>query len=79
MHTAEKTEKLIMAKELVDCFGTQGVSISYRYARAVLVACPSTVRGRYIRFSEAWTWWVLKTDFRPFGETPGNSTLADTL
>jgi hypothetical protein len=71
--------KLVMAKELVDLFAQQGVFISYRYARALLARCPQTVRGRYIHFDDAWTWWVLNPGFRPFGEKPGNSSLADTL
>ncbi len=67
----EKREKLIMAKELVDCFQSQGVDISYRYARAIIAACPHAVRARYVRFSDAWNWWLLNPGFQPF------STLGD--
>lgn len=75
----EKTEPLVMAKELTDLFSQQGVEISYRYARALLARCPLAIRGRYIKFSDAWSWWVLNPGFQPFGEKPGKSSLADTL
>ena len=48
-----------MAKELTSYFEEQGVRIHYGYARALIRACPLTVRGRYIRPSEAWSWWIL--------------------
>lgn len=76
---SEPAEKLLMAKELVDYFGVQGVEISYRYARAVIAACPRTVRGRYILGSDAWTWWVLNPGFRPFSEKGEKSTMTGTL
>ncbi len=68
-----------MAKELVDRFAEQGVTIGYRYARAIVAQCPTTVRGRYIKFSDAWTWWVLNPGFQPFSEKPEKLTMADTL
>jgi hypothetical protein len=64
----EKKERLVMAKELVDLFAAEGVSIGYRYARHIIKKCPQTVRGRYVKFSDAWTFWVLNPGFRPFGE-----------
>lgn len=57
-----------MAKELVELFRGQGVDIHYGYARAIIRACPQSVRGRYVHFSEAWSWWVLNPDFLPFSE-----------
>ncbi len=68
-----------MAKELVDCFAAQGVSFSYRYARALMDVCPLTVRGRYILFSDAWDWWVLNPGFHPFGEKAEKSDTTRTL
>lgn len=68
-----------MAKELTDRFAEQGVSIGYRYARAIIAQCPRTVRGRYIKFSDAWTWWVLNPGFQPFSEKPEKLTTAGTL
>lgn len=59
-------DKLVMAKELTDLFEQQGVKIHYRYARAIIDQCPNAVRKRYIRFSDAWTWWMLNPDFKPF-------------
>lgn len=64
-----------MAKELVDRFAEQGVTIHYRYARALIAQCPRAVRGRYIRFSDAWTWWVLNPGFQPFS---GKGEKSDT-
>ena len=64
------SDSLVMAKELVDYFEAQGVPIHYAYARAIIVACPQAIRGRYIRAGEAWTWWVLHPEFKPFGEKP---------
>src|ERR1035437_5599081 len=61
-------ERLLMAKELADGFLEHGVTISYHYARAILKTCPQTVRSRYIKFSDAWTWWNANPDFRPFSE-----------
>lgn len=74
-----REEKLVMAKELVDLFAAQGVEISYRYARAIIAACPQAVRGRYVLFTDAWTWWVLNPGFRPFSEKGEKSTTAGTL
>lgn len=61
---------LVMAKELVDYFEQQGVRIHYAYARALIRECPATVRERYIHAQDAWSWWVLHPDFKPFGEKP---------
>ena len=68
-----------MAKELTDRFAEQGVSIGYRYARAIIAQCPRTVRGRYIKFSDAWTWWVLNPGFQPHSQKPEKLTTTDTL
>jgi hypothetical protein len=75
----EPAEKLVMAKELVDLFKKQGVEIGYRYARAVIAACPRAVRGRYVKFSDAWTWWVLNPGFQPFSEKGEKLTNTGTL
>lgn len=78
MNTDEN--KLVMAKELVDYFAAQGVSIHYAYARAIIRACPQTVRGRYVRPLDAWTWWVLHPECKPFGRAPqagANRVLAE--
>lgn len=69
-------ERLLMAKELVDHFEAQGVTIHYRYARAIIAACPAAVRGRYILFSDAWNWWLLNPGFRPFSAKEGNEAPA---
>lgn len=61
---------LVMAKELTDFFEQQQVTIDYAYARALIVACPSNIRGRYIKAQDAWTWWVLHADFKPFSKKP---------
>jgi hypothetical protein len=63
-------EQLVMAKELVDYFDQQGISIHYAYARAIIVACPHSIRARYVRANDAWTWWVLHPEFKPFGLKP---------
>jgi hypothetical protein len=60
-------EKPVMAKELVDYFQSQGIEIHYAYARAVIKDCPHSIRGRYVRATEAWSWWVLHPEFKPFG------------
>jgi hypothetical protein len=72
-------EQLVMAKELTDLFAREGVQIHYRYARAIIAECPQTVRGRYIRFSDAWTWWCLHPGFMPFSEKPEKSALTRDL
>ena len=61
---------LVMAKELVDYFAQQGVVIDYAYARALIKACPASIRQRYIRRDDAWTWWVLHKEFKPFRRNP---------
>jgi hypothetical protein len=68
MSNAPQPEKLIMAKELTDLFAKQGVQIHYRYARALIAGCPQTVRGRYVRWSDAWAWWCLHPEFQPRAE-----------
>ena len=73
------TEKLVMAKELTDLFSRQGVEIHYRYARAIIATCPLAVRARYIRFSDAWDWWVLNPNFQPFSEKGEKSDMTRTL
>ncbi len=74
-----ETEKLVMAKELTDLFAQQGVEIHYRYARAIISRCPRAVRCRYIRFSDAWTWWVLNPGFQPFSAKGEKSAMTRTL
>jgi len=59
-----------MAKELVDHFAAQGIEIHYAYAREIIKACPQSIRGRYVKASEAWSWWVLHPEFKPFTERP---------
>ncbi len=66
-----KPEPLVMAKELTSYFEQQGVHIGYGYARALIRACPLSIRGRFIRPSEAWSWWVLNPDFAPYSEKDG--------
>jgi hypothetical protein len=61
---------LVMAKELVDYFAQQQVTIHYAYARALIVACPAAIRDRYVHAGDAWTWWVLHPEFKPFTERP---------
>lgn len=68
-----------MAKELVDRFAEQGVTLHYRYCRAIIARCPRTVRGRYIKFSDAWTWWILNPGFQPFSEKGEKSDMTRTL
>lgn len=75
----EPREKLVMAKELVDLFKAQGVEIHYRYARAIVAQCPQTVRRRYIKFSDAWTWWILNPGFQPFSEKGEKSDMTRPL
>lgn len=73
-------EKLVMAKELVDYFAQQGVTIHYAYARAIIRACPQAVRARYVKPIDAWTYWVLHPELKPFGRAPeagDNRTLAE--
>lgn len=65
-----KKEPLVMAKQLVDYFHEQGVDIHYAYARAIIRACPQSVRGRYVKPIDAWTFWVLHPEFQPFGQPP---------
>jgi len=70
-----------MAKELVDYFAEQGVTIHYAYARAIIRSCPQSVRARYVRPLDAWTFWCLHPEFRPFGGRPesgDNLTLAES-
>jgi len=68
-----------MAAQLVWMFKAQGVNIHYRYARALIAECPLAVRKRYIRFSDAWTWWVLHPDFHPFAEKDEKSDMTCNL
>jgi hypothetical protein len=69
--------KLVMAKELVDYFREQGVEIHYAYARAIIRSCPASVRGRYVRPLDAWTYWCLHPELRPFGRQGKQHGLAE--
>jgi hypothetical protein len=77
--TKPAQEKLVMAKELTDLFANEGVTIHYHYAREIIAACPQAVRRRYIRFSDAWSWWVLNPGFQPFSEKGPKSDTTRTL
>lgn len=70
-------EKLVMAKELVEYFHQQGVEIHYAYARAIIRACPQSVRARYVRPLDAWTFWCLHPELKPFGRTGDQCSLAE--
>lgn len=72
-------QALCMAKDLVDLFFEQGVTIHYRYARALMDACPHTQRARYISFPKAWDWWLLNPDFQPFSARGDKSDTTGTL
>jgi hypothetical protein len=67
-----------MAAQLTLLFARQGVHIHYRYARHIIANCPDAVRGRYIRFSDAWTWWQLNPGWKPYSKKgePAQGTLA---
>lgn len=71
------SEKLVMAKELVDYFKAQGVEIHYAYARAIIKACPAAVRGRYVKPLDAWTYWCLHPELKPFGRESEQHALAE--
>ena len=43
-----------------------GIVRHYDYWRALIRECPCSIRGEYIRFSDAWTWWSLNPAWRPF-------------
>jgi hypothetical protein len=79
--THDPREPLVMAAQLTLLFARQGVHIHYRYARELIAACPHSVRKRYIKFSDAWSWWVLNPGFRPFSEQgePDQGSLAGSL
>lgn len=73
-------DKPVMAKELVDYFHEQGIEIHYAYARALIRACPASIRNRYVKPKDAWTFWVLHPEFQPFGRDPeagDNRTLSE--
>lgn len=61
------SEKLLMPKEIAEDFARRGVNISVRYARAIVRACPVSVRRRYCTAEHAWQWWCLNPDWRPRG------------
>ena len=63
-------DKVVMAKDLVDYFAQQQIDIHYGYARAIINACPHSIRRRYVRAGDAWSWWVMHLEFKPFGVKP---------
>lgn len=63
-------QQLLMPKEIADAFEARGVRISVRYARALVRACPASIRRRYCTAEAAWQWWVLNPDWTPRGKNP---------
>jgi hypothetical protein len=64
---AGERQKLCTAKELAAHFGERGVEVSIVYARALIRACPHSVRGRYVEAPAAWAWWCSHPEWKPFG------------
>ena len=64
-----------------------GIVQHYDYWRAGIRACPYSIRGKRVRFSDFWSWWLLNPGWRPFGrdswagakvgKTPGLSVNID--
>lgn len=59
--------QLLTAKEIAAAFEARGVRVSVRYARALVRACPRSIRRRYCTEQDAWDWWCLQPDWRPRG------------
>jgi hypothetical protein len=69
---AEPAEKMIMGKELRDAFAQRGITLHYVYCRELIRACPKSVRQRYIKFTDAWDFWVLNPGWQPFSKKVEN-------
>jgi hypothetical protein len=67
------TEKLRSAKELVLDFEGRGVFHHEDYYRALIRACPQSVRQEVVLFSVAWVWWTNNPKWKPFGKKVRNS------
>lgn len=63
-------DKVIMAKEAVDYFAQQQISICYAYARRMFADCPHVIRRRYVRAGDLWSWWCLNPGWRAFPRRP---------
>ena len=62
-----RPEKYITPKEVQSLFDEQGISYHVKYWRLVIKQCPHSVKGgRYIRWSDVWSWWLLNPDYLPF-------------
>lgn len=67
MQTAPAPVRLLTAKELSREFAARGVDHHEDYFRALLRACPHTVRGTLLPMETAWAWWIENPKWRPYG------------
>lgn len=62
-----RPEKFITPKEVKSKFDEQGICYHVRYWRFAIRACPDAIKGgRYVRYSDIWSWWILNPDFVPY-------------
>jgi hypothetical protein len=70
MSTTPRKEPYLMAKEIASMFRELGIPMADEYARELIRATPQNVRGKYARWSDAWTFYTLNPDWMPFSRHP---------
>jgi hypothetical protein len=62
-----RPEKFITPKEVQSKFEELGICYHVRYWRFAIKACPQSVKdGRFVKWSDIWTWWMMNPDFVPY-------------
>lgn len=62
-----RPEKFITPKEVQSLFESNGLHYHVRYWRAAMKLCPEAIKGgRFVRWSDIWSWWMLNPDFVPY-------------
>lgn len=68
--THQRPEPYLMAKEIASRFCELGIYMADEYARELIRATPQSVRGKYARWSDCWTFYNLNPEWMPFSRHP---------
>jgi len=72
-----RPEKFITPKEVQSKFEEVGICYHVRYWRFAIKKCPEAIKGgRFVRYSDIWSWWMLNPDFVPYSRKLRKVTLS---
>jgi hypothetical protein len=70
MPPTSRPEPYLMAKEIAAKFRELGMPMADEYARELIRATPQNVRGKYARWTDAWTFYTLNPQWMPYSRNP---------